>query len=120
FATYGGNLLHLTLGDKGAYLCAVFGPPLAHEDDAARAAAAALELRELGSVAAVTGIQVGITYGRLRSGTCGHQQRQTFTCLGDAVNLSARLMQNAPPGQIYVSEAVRRSAGDVFTWEQLP
>src|SRR5205814_3283603 len=58
FATYGGNLLHLTLGDKGAYLCAVFGPPLAHEDDAARAAAAALELRELGSVAAVTGIQV--------------------------------------------------------------
>ncbi len=45
--TYGGNLLHLTLGDKGAYLCAVFGPPQAHEDDAARAAAAALELREL-------------------------------------------------------------------------
>ena len=25
--TYGGNLLHLTLGDKGAYLSAVFGPP---------------------------------------------------------------------------------------------
>ena len=36
-ATYGGNLLHLTLGDKGAYLYAVFGPPLSHEDDAARA-----------------------------------------------------------------------------------
>ncbi len=117
--TYGGNLLHLTLGDKGAYLCAVFGPPLAHEDDAARAAAAALELRELGSTAAVTGIQVGITYGRLRSGTYGHKRRQTFTCLGDAVNLSARLMSNAPPGQIYVSDAVRRAAGDVFNWEQL-
>ena len=27
-ATYGGNLLQLTLGDKGAYLYAVFGPPL--------------------------------------------------------------------------------------------
>ena len=99
FATYGGNLLHLTLGDKGAYLCAVFGPPLAHEDDAARAAAAALELRELGSTTAVTGIQVGITYGRLRSGTYGHRRRQTFTCLGDAVNLSARLMSKAPPGR---------------------
>ena len=116
---YGGNLLQLTLGDKGAYLYAVFGPPQAHEDDAARAAAAALELRELESTAAVTGIQIGITYGRLRSGTYGHKRRQRFTCLGDAVNLSARLMSNAPPGQIYVSEAVRRAAGDVFNWEQL-
>ena len=44
---YGGNLLHLTLGDKGAYLYTVFGSPVAHEDDAARAAAAALELRDL-------------------------------------------------------------------------
>src|SRR5438477_4516085 len=117
--TYGGNLLHLTLGDKGAYLYAVFGPPLAHEDDAARAAAAALELRDLGSTTAVTGIQIGITYGRLRSGTYRHKRRQTFTCLGDAVNLSARLMSNAPSGQIYVSEPVRRTAGDVFNWEQL-
>ena len=40
-------------------------------------------------------------------------------CLGDAVNLSARLMSNAPSGQIYVSEPVRRAAGDVFNWEQL-
>ena len=119
FATYGGNLLHLTLGDKGAYLCAVFGPPLAHEDDAARAAAAALELRELGSATAVTGIQVGIAYGRLRSGTCGHKRRQTFTCLGDAVNLAARLMSKAPPGEIYVSDPVRHAAGDVFSWEPL-
>ena len=44
---YGGNVLQLTLGDKGAYLYGVFGSPLAHEDDAARAAAAALELRDL-------------------------------------------------------------------------
>ena len=117
--TYGGNLLHLTLGDKGAYLYAVFGPPLAHEDDAARAASAALELRELGSTTAVTGIQIGITYGRLRSGTYGHKRRQTFTCLGDAVNLAARLMSNAPSGQIYVSDPVRDAAGDVFNWEQL-
>ncbi len=47
FDTYGGNLLQLTLGDKGAYLYAVFGSPLAHEDDAARAAAACLEVRAL-------------------------------------------------------------------------
>lgn len=118
--TYGGNLLHLTLGDKGAYLYAVFGSPFAHEDDAARAASAALQLRELPSTTAATNIQIAITYGRLRSGTYGHKRRQTFTCLGDAVNLSARLMANAPSGQIYVSEPVRRAAGDVFSWEPLP
>lgn len=117
--SYGGNLLHLTLGDKGAYLYAVFGSPLAHEDDAARAAAAALELRELQSITAATDIQIGIAYGRLRSGTYGHERRLTFTCLGDAVNLAARLMSKALPGQIYVAESVRRAAGDGFTWEEL-
>lgn len=115
----GGNLLQLTLGDKGAYLYAVFGSPQAHEDDAARAAAAALELRDLPSDTAATGIRIGIAYGRLRSGTYGHAQRQTFTCLGDAVNLAARLMAKAPPGQIYVEESVRRAAGDSFSWEPL-
>ena len=117
--SYGGNLLHLTLGDKGAYLYAVFGSPLAHEDDAARAAAAALELRDLASITAVAPIQIGIAYGRLRSGMYGHARRQTFTCLGDAVNLAARLMSAAPPGQIYAAEAVRHAAGDLFAWTAL-
>ena len=116
---YGGNLLHLTLGDKGAYLYLVFGSPHAHEDDAARAAAAALELRELSSLTSVVDIQIGIAYGRLRSGMYGHAQRQTFTCLGDAVNLAARLMSVAPSRSIYVAEPVRKAAGDNFTWEAL-
>ena len=119
-ATYGGNVLNMTLGDKGAYLASVVGAPQAHEDDAARAASAALELRDLESATAVTDIQIGITYGRLRSGTYGHRRRQAFTCLGNAVNLSARLMAKAPPGQIYVAEPVRHAAGDTFDWEQLP
>ena len=116
---YGGNVLQLTLGDKGAYLYGVFGSPLAHENDAARAASAALELLDLGSTTAATDIQVGITHGRLRSGTYGHAMRRTFVCLGDAVNLSARLMSAAPPGAIYVSRTVHEDAGDVFRWEHL-
>lgn len=119
-ATYGGNLLHLTIGDKGAYLAAVFGAPVAHEDDAVRACAAALELRELGHATAVGDIQIGLTYGRLRSGTCGHRRRHAFTCFGDAVNLSARLMSMAPPGRICVSGQVRTAAADAFSWEELP
>jgi len=117
--SFGGNLLNLTLGDKGGYVYAAFGAPHAHEDDAARAAAAALELRELSATTASGAIQIGITRGPLLSGAYGHAMRQTFTCLGDAVNLSARLMSAAPPGQIYVSEPVRRMAGDVFLWELL-
>ena len=86
-AGYGGNVLQLTLGDKGAYLYGVFGSPVAHEDDAARAAAAGLELRDLERTTDARDIQIGITHGRLRSGTYGHAMRRTFVCLGDAVNL---------------------------------
>lgn len=117
---YGGNVLQLTLGDKGAYLYGVFGSPVAHEDDAARAAAAALELRDLEKTTAAEGIQLGITRGTLRSGTYGHAMRRTFVCLGDEVNLSARLMSAAPPGRIYASERIQQGAGDTFVWERLP
>lgn len=116
---YGGNLVNLTIGDKGAYLFAVFGAPLAHEDDAARACAAALDILALEGGTAVSGLQVGVTEGRVRSGTYGHSFRRTFSCLGDPVNLAARLMSAAPPGEIYTSAAVAKSAGTNFSFEDL-
>lgn len=118
--SYGGNALQLTIGDKGAYLYAVFGSPIAHEDDPARACAAALELAALDDEYAVSDIQIGIAHGRLRSGTYGHATRRTFCCLGDAVNLAARLMSAAPSGRIYAADAVQRAAGDRYGWQQLP
>ena len=120
FEDCGGNLLQLTLGDKGAYLYAVFGSPHAHEDDAARAAAAALYLLALESATGARDLQIGIAQGRLRSGTYGHEMRRTFVCLGDAVNLAARLMSRAPIGEIFVEGTVREQAGDAFAWERLP
>ena len=117
---YGGNLLQLTLGDKGAYLYGVFGSPIAHEDDATRAAAAALELRDLVRTTRARDIQIGLARGRLRSGTYGHAMRRTFVCLGDSVNLAARLMAKAPPGEIYVDDRVRTDAGDAYIWQTLP
>ncbi|HTX62629.1 MAG TPA: adenylate/guanylate cyclase domain-containing protein, partial [Acidimicrobiales bacterium] len=105
---HGGNVLQLTIGDKGAYLYAVFGSPLAHEDDAARACAAALEVLALEGETAATGLQIGLARGRVRSGTYGHRQRRTFCCLGDPVNLSARLMSAAPAGAAYVTPEVAK------------
>ncbi|HUB72349.1 MAG TPA: AAA family ATPase, partial [Acidimicrobiales bacterium] len=118
--SYGGNVLQLTIGDKGAYLFAVFGCPLAHEDDAARACAAALEVLDLELGTAATGLQVGVSSGRVRSGAYGHSHRRAFTCLGDAVNIAARLMQAAPPGQVYLTTGVARDAGGSFNFEDLP
>ena len=44
-AYHEGNLIQLVTGDKGSYLYAAFGAPVAHGDDAARAIAAALKLQ---------------------------------------------------------------------------
>ena len=56
----GGYVLQLTIGDKGAYLYAVFGSPIAHEDDAARACEAALRLLEIAEEVPVSDVQVGV------------------------------------------------------------
>ncbi len=69
---FGGNLLQLTLGDKGAYLYAVFGSPQAHEDDSSRAVRAATELHQVIAGGDVVDVQIGISRGRVLSGTCGH------------------------------------------------
>ncbi len=117
-----GSLIQLTLGDKGSYLYAVFGAPIAHEDDVDRAAMAALALQALpGELGFLDPLQIGISYGRVRAGAYGAVLRRTYGVLGDPVNLAARLMQVAQPGQILASEEayVRASSGQ-FVWEQVP
>ena len=116
----GGSVLQLTIGDKGAYLYAVFGSPVAHEDDARRACEAALRLLEIAEEVPVTDVQVGVATGRLRSGTYGHVERRTFCCLGDAVNLAARLITRAPAGSIWVLGEVADATGARFAWDELP
>ncbi len=116
----GGSVLQLTIGDKGAYLYAVFGAPVAHEDDAARACEAAIRIHEIAAEVPVTDVQVGVAAGRLRSGTYGHAQRRTFCCLGDAVNLAARLMARAPADSVWVHGDVAEAAGERFAWDDLP
>ncbi len=117
---FGGSLLQLTLGDKGAYLYAVFGSPQAHEDDSSRAVRAASEIHHAVEGTDVIDVQIGISRGRVLSGTCGHPQRRTFACLGDPVNLAARLMGKAEPGAVLVTADVVEAAGPLFVWAGIP
>jgi adenylate cyclase len=117
-ARYDSYLLNLTIGDKGSYLYASFGAPLAHEDDATRAISAALALRDL-KMEYVTGVKIGVSQGRSRTGSYGGSNRRTYSALGDDVNLAARLMQNAPVGEVLITSRVRNASADAFDWEQL-
>ncbi len=118
---YDGALLQLTIGDKGSYLYAAFGAPIAHEDDTTRALSAAIELRKsLPALQCLSEFNIGISQGRMRTGAYGSSLRRTYGLHGDQVNLAARLMQAAAPGEILVSLVARQSAGDVFIWKDHP
>ena len=104
---YDGVLLELTFGDKGSYLYAVFGAPIAHEDESARAVAAAKDLCALPEeLDFVRSVRIGISRGRMRAGAYGSRNRLTYGVQGDEVNRAARLMEQAAPGQILVSERI--------------
>jgi adenylate cyclase len=109
---YGGTLLQLTLGDKGAYLYAPFGAPVAHEDDTRRALAAALQLQAPpAQFDWLPPVQIGISQGAVWTGAYGASRRCTFGAMGRPVNLAARLMVHGQAGQTLVSDAVRRQTG---------
>jgi class 3 adenylate cyclase/tetratricopeptide (TPR) repeat protein len=117
---YEGYLVDITVGDKGSYLYAAFGAPLAHEDDPVRAVAAALDLRsppaELGFIG---GVQMGISRGRMRAGALGGSGRRTYAVMGNEVNVAARLMGKAGPGQIVVSPRIAEATAGRFQFQAL-
>lgn len=96
----GGSTLTVT-GDKGTGLLGVVGAPIALAEQRQRAMAAGLELRRrLGPE-----VRGGITSGTVFCGLIGGSSRADYTVLGDRVNLAARLMQLAEPGQVVVDQA---------------
>src|SRR6059036_3498365 len=87
-----GGTVEKFIGDA---VMAVFGVPAAHEDDALRAARAAVEMRE---ALPELGVQarIGVNTGQVVTGT----EERLVT--GDAVNVAARLEQAATPGTILI------------------
>ncbi|MBL8058509.1 MAG: tetratricopeptide repeat protein [Anaerolineales bacterium] len=119
-ARYEGSLLALSIGDKGSYLHISFGAPVAHEDDPRRAVSAALELRALpDDLSFLRPLQIGISQGTFRAGAYGGMTRRTYGALGDDVNLAARLMQRAAPGEVLISGPIHRAVSAIFVCETL-
>lgn len=109
---HGGSLMQLIIGDKGAYTYAVFGAPVVHEDDPARALRATLAIRDLlPDQTAVSNVRMGLTRGNLWAGECGARSRRTYAVMGSDVNLSVRLMERAQSGQILVSQRLAATRG---------
>jgi class 3 adenylate cyclase len=102
-----GGTLEKFIGDA---VMAVFGVPQAHGDDAERALAAALALRDgVASDPQTSGLtlRIGVNTGEVvatRENAAGD-----FLITGDAVNVAARLQQHADPGAILVGERTRRA-----------
>jgi class 3 adenylate cyclase len=117
----GGRVNRVSVGDKGTMIHLLFGAPTANEDDAARAVWAAQQLwAELTGQHRVSEIQVGVATGGVYAGPVGGPTRREYTVMGDAVNLSARLMYVARPGQVVCDMPTVEEASGNFVWERLP
>ena len=109
----GGQVRQLLVDDKGCVLIGAFGlPPLAHEDDATRAVACALEMLATvhkQHVHAADMCSIGVTTGRVWCGAVGSEARKEYTLVGNTVNTSARIMAHAVTrGRVMVDEETRR------------
>jgi class 3 adenylate cyclase/predicted ATPase len=108
----------------GDNVMAVFGAPVAHEEDPERAVRAAL-----GMQAAMTelnrdllrehefefALRVGVNTGDVLAGRVGDD----YTVIGDAVNVASRLEASASPGTITVGERTWRATQDEVVYEEL-
>ena len=109
----------------GDALLALFGAPVAHEDDATRALLVAIEMhRELDRLRGRLGehgegltLHIGIASGRGIARMIGSKVRMDYAVLGDSVILAQRLESATPSGQTYVSESTHGLVQDRFALE---
>ncbi len=130
-----GGTLDKFLGDG---LMAVFGAPVSRPDDPLRALQSArmmmafmeeLRARAESEWAAspregrplILELGIGINSGVVVAGNIGGAMRTEYTCIGDAVNVAARLCALAGPGEILVGErTVVLLQGHENSFEELP
>ena len=122
-----GGVVNQMIGDG---LMAIFGAPLPLADASFAAVQAAQDMVEmigLFNADRIAGakpplrIGIGIATGRMVAGYTGTQQRATYTCIGDAVNLAARLEAHTKEAgrDIVVDAAVEKAVAGRVTLEAL-
>jgi tetratricopeptide (TPR) repeat protein len=120
---YDGKINKL-LGDA---VMAVFGDPVAHEDDPLRAVRAALELHEAVEelsteveprIGSPIGMHTGVNTGVVLTSERVLDGKQTGP-LGDTINVAARLQSLAETGQVLVGPETRRAIEGTFDLEDL-
>lgn len=105
------------IGDE---IMAIFGAPVAHENDPERALRTALGMREeLGAFNLDhninISIRIGISTGLVVAGGIGSEGRLQYGVTGDTVNLAKRLQGLAPIGGVLISHATYRHVRQVFS-----
>jgi adenylate cyclase len=97
----------------GDAIMALWGAPIAHEDDADRAMQCALDqietLETMNAKWKAQGrppvaIGIGINFGEVFAGNIGSNRRLEYTVIGDAVNTASRLCSSAGGNEILISE----------------
>src|SRR5919106_540080 len=121
---YDGTVAQLT----GDGLIALFGAPVAHEDDSERAVRAGLTIQRAlvqyaHEVEAAYGVKltarVGVNTGEVVYTPEVHDGEVRYNALGDAVNVAARLQQLADDGGVVVGPATHRQVESCFVLEAL-
>lgn len=117
---YGGTI------DKhiGDAVMALFGAPVAHDDDPLRAVRAAFDIHTAMAklskeIVRPLAVHIGIASGLVVAGGVGRDERQEYTVLGESVNLASRLDTMAGPGETLISNAVKRAVTDDVDCEAL-
>lgn len=115
-----GGLVDKFTGDG---LMAVFGAPVAHENDAELALRAAHDMQQAAADFASTAraqlgapiqVRMGINRGPATAGVLGTVEQSAYTVIGETVNVAARLESIAAPGTILVSENIYRRTAALF------
>jgi len=125
--TNNGGTVNQMVGDG---LMAVFGAPMFHEDHCERAVTAGLEMLEQLKVfnaqqAANRLMQIhigiGIASGEMIAGYTGTQTRATYTCIGDTVNLAARIENHTKTAlrPLLIDMHTREGLSDSYKLESL-
>lgn len=115
---HGVTFVYTDIAKDGGKAMLVAGAPNAGGDHAGRMLVAVREILDAGGGLR---LRAGVNHGRVFTGAFGPAYRRTYTAYGDAVNLAARLMARAAPGELIASEAIlERSRVRMDAWELEP